>query len=122
RIAVAACTFRIFPDIQEKIGFIDGTHIKIRNPGGEYPEIFRNSLGVFSFNCQYSWNDVTLNMEREKSQLTGVRLSSCSEFFFSGRPFSCVILHCVVRPFMICGQFEEGEVSGILLGDSGYKL
>ncbi|KAJ9586746.1 hypothetical protein L9F63_019684, partial [Diploptera punctata] len=21
---------------------------------------------------------------------------------------------------MICGQFEEGEVSGILLGDSGY--
>ncbi|KAJ9596764.1 hypothetical protein L9F63_012222, partial [Diploptera punctata] len=38
--------------IKEKIGFIDGTHIKIRNPGGEYPEIFRNSLGVFSFNCQ----------------------------------------------------------------------
>ncbi|KAJ9574946.1 hypothetical protein L9F63_007885, partial [Diploptera punctata] len=27
------------------VGFIDGTHTKIRNPGGEYPEIFRNSLG-----------------------------------------------------------------------------
>ncbi|KAJ9589719.1 hypothetical protein L9F63_017058, partial [Diploptera punctata] len=34
------------------VGFIDGTHIKIRNPGGEYLEIFRNSLGVFSFNYQ----------------------------------------------------------------------
>ncbi|KAJ9596490.1 hypothetical protein L9F63_012473, partial [Diploptera punctata] len=35
-----------FQDIPRyTVGFIDGTHIKIRNPGGEYPEIFRNSLG-----------------------------------------------------------------------------
>ncbi|KAJ9598373.1 hypothetical protein L9F63_010947, partial [Diploptera punctata] len=45
--------FITFPNGDEVLGFIDGTHIKIRNPGGEYPEIFRNSLGVFSFNCQH---------------------------------------------------------------------
>mgnify|MGYP000150241554 CR=1 FL=1 len=38
-----------FPGV---VGCIDGTHVPIRNPGGEHPEIFRNRLGIFSFNCQ----------------------------------------------------------------------
>ena len=38
-----------FPGV---VGCIDGTYVPIKNPGGENAEVFRNRLGVFSFNCQ----------------------------------------------------------------------
>ncbi|XP_031332890.1 putative nuclease HARBI1 [Photinus pyralis] len=34
------------------IGAVDGTHIKIKNPGGDDGEIFRNRKGYFSINTQ----------------------------------------------------------------------
>ncbi|KAL1488809.1 hypothetical protein ABEB36_014605 [Hypothenemus hampei] len=42
-------TFRNFPNVS---ACIDGTHIPIKNPGGEIGEIFRNRKRIFSINVQ----------------------------------------------------------------------
>lgn len=42
-----------FPQI---IASIDGTHIKIQNPGGNYGEMFRNRKRYFSMNVQGACN------------------------------------------------------------------
>lgn len=37
-------------------GCIDGTHIRIKSPGGDAAEVYRNRKGVFSINVQVSAN------------------------------------------------------------------
>lgn len=49
RIKEEFYTIAHFPGI---IGAVDGTHIPIQNPGGQYAEVFRNRKKFFSINTQ----------------------------------------------------------------------
>ncbi|XP_023312227.1 putative nuclease HARBI1 [Anoplophora glabripennis] len=87
------------------IGVIDGTHIKIRNPGGEDGEVFRNRKGYFSIITQIVCDSdlkITDIVARWPGSTHDATISMNSR---------------------ICARFENREFgNGILLGDSGYAL
>lgn len=112
--------FIYFPDYQEHrkiqedfhavaglpgvVGVIDCTHVPIRSPGGEQAEIFRNRKGFFSINVQ-AIGDAQLKIRnlvvRWPGSVHDSRIFDNSE---------------------IGAKFENGEINGLLLGDSGYAL
>ncbi|KAJ8914311.1 hypothetical protein NQ315_011298, partial [Exocentrus adspersus] len=87
------------------IGCVDGTHIKIRSPGGDDGEIFRNRKHYFSINVQ-----LVCNSDVEITNIVARWPGSAHDatIFNSSR---------------LRVRFEAGEFgNGILLGDSGYPL
>ena len=88
-----------FPSV---VGAIDCTHIKIQCPVGENAELFRNRKRYFSINVQAaSGPDLKiLNIvARWPGSVHDARIFDNSR---------------------LCAQFERGDISGMLLGDSGY--
>ncbi|XP_050028688.1 putative nuclease HARBI1 [Dermacentor andersoni] len=83
-------------------GCIDCTHVRIKSPGGNDAEVFRNRKGYFSFNVQ---------------AITGPQL----EFFdlVASWPGSAhdsrIFDNSSAR-----ARYEEGTIPGVLLGDMGY--
>ncbi|XP_065290566.1 putative nuclease HARBI1 [Dermacentor albipictus] len=83
-------------------GCIDCTHVRIKSPGGNDAEVFRNRKGYFSFNVQ---------------AITGPQL----EFFdlVASWPGSAhdsrIFDNSSAR-----ARYEEGAIPGVLLGDMGY--
>ena len=88
-----------FPSV---VGVIDCTHVPIKNPGGENGELFRNRKGFFSLNVQ-----AVSNAEGEIINIVCRWPGSThdSTIFNNSR---------------LCSQFENGNIRGVLLGDSGY--
>lgn len=88
-----------FPDI---VGLIDGTHIKIRNPGGPNSEVFRNRKGVFSINAQVVCDSNMKILDivaRWPGSTHDARIFNNSQ---------------------LCRKLSEGNHNGYLLGDQGY--
>ena len=80
------------------VGVIDCTHVPIRSPGGEQAEIFRNRKGFFSFNVQ-AIGDAHFKIRNLVVRWPGN-----------------------VHDSHIFDNSENGEINGLLLGDSGYAL
>lgn len=88
-----------FPGV---IGLIDGTHIRISNPGGENGEIYRNRKRYFSINTQIicdSNNKITDIVARWPGSTHDARILSNSR---------------------ICALLENRDYGSHLLGDQGY--
>nr|XP_037273588.1 LOW QUALITY PROTEIN: putative nuclease HARBI1 [Rhipicephalus microplus] len=83
-------------------GCIDCTHVRIKSPGGENAEVFRNHKGYFSFNVQ---------------AVDGPGL----QFFdiVTGWPGS-VHDSRIFDNSRLRVLYEENRVPGVLLGDAGY--
>ncbi|KAK4877062.1 hypothetical protein RN001_009568 [Aquatica leii] len=93
---IAAC-----PSI---VGAIDGTHIKIKNPGKRdlYPLTYQNRKGFFSLNVQVVCD--------AKCRVLDIVTR------WRGSVHDSRIWHeCELK-----NKFERREINGILLGDSGY--
>ncbi|KAG8239321.1 hypothetical protein J437_LFUL018753 [Ladona fulva] len=88
-----------FPGV---LGAIDGTHIKIKNPGGPNSEVYRNRKGYFSINVQ-----IIVDPSLKIMDIVARRPGFCHD----ARIFD----NSSIR-----ARIEEGGVCGILLGDSGY--
>lgn len=92
--AIAGC-----PSI---IGAIDGTHIKIKNPGGEYPLLYLNRKGYFSLNtqivCDAHGRFIDI-VARWRGSVHDARIWD----------------ECNLK-----ARFDNNEINGILLGDNGY--
>ncbi|XP_049515742.1 putative nuclease HARBI1 [Dermacentor silvarum] len=88
-----------FPGVS---GCIDCTHVRMKNPGGEDAEVFRNRKGYFSINVQ---------------AITGPQL----QFFdlVASWPGSAHDSRIFDNSWARV-QYERGTVPGILLGDKGY--
>ncbi|XP_050664028.1 putative nuclease HARBI1 [Leptidea sinapis] len=88
-----------FPGV---IGCIDCTHIPIKNPNRQNGEVFRNRKGWFSINVQ-----IVCGPRMEIYDIVARWPGSVhdSRIFNNSR--------CYMR-------FEEGEIAGLLIGDSGY--
>ena len=86
------------------IGTIDCTHIKIRCPGGQNSELYRNRKGYFSVNVQA--------MCSHDLKFTNI-VARWSGSAHDSRIF---------RNSRLCAKFENHDFNGILLGDSGYAL
>ena len=84
-----------FPNV---VGAIDCTHVPIKSPGGDYAELFRNRKGYFSLNVQ-----MICDAQRIVTRWQGS--THDSRIFANSR---------------ICDSFEERQIDGFLLGDSGY--
>ncbi|XP_051164287.1 putative nuclease HARBI1 [Leptopilina boulardi] len=89
-----------FPKV---IGAIDCTHIKIKSPGGQNAEIFRNRKGYFSLNVQAICNS---NLEF---------LDIVARWPGSSHD-STIFNNCYRRALFEEGRFENS----VLVGDSGY--
>ncbi|XP_070386061.1 putative nuclease HARBI1 [Dermacentor albipictus] len=83
-------------------GCIDCTHVQIISPGGDNAEVYRNRKGVFWINVQ---------------AVTGPEL----QFFdiVAGWPGS-VHDSRIFENSRVMTSYEQGTVSGMLLGDQGY--
>ncbi|XP_046409183.1 putative nuclease HARBI1 [Ischnura elegans] len=89
-----------FPGV---LGAIDGiSHIMIEIPGGAHAEVYRNRKGYFFINVQVNVNSKLVIMD-----LVVWRPGSCHD----ARVFD----NSSIR-----ARLEGGQVSGILIGDSGY--
>lgn len=87
------------------VGCIDGTHIKIRSPGGEDGEVYRNRKSYFSINVQLVC-DSSLKINNIVARWPGS--AHDATIFNSSR---------------LRTRFEAGEFrNGIILGDGGYPL
>ena len=94
--------FHEIANIPGVIGAIDGTHIKIANPGGPDALRFINRKGWYSINCQFICTSdlcFTNIVARWAGSTHDSRIFSESN---------------------IARQFANGEQHGILLGDAGY--
>ena len=85
-------------------GIIDGTHIRIKSPGGPDAELFRNRKDYFSINVQ-GICDHSLNFANIVARWYGSAHDSR-----------------VFENSDVCEDLEDGKLPGILLGDSGYAL
>lgn len=88
-----------FPGV---VGCIDCTHIPIKNPTRQFGETFRNRKGEFSINVQIVCGpDMKIYdiVARWPGSVHDARIFSNSR---------------------CCMRFEDGNIQGILLGDSGY--
>lgn len=121
-IALLRPTFINFPSTEEEInhvrqefyniakfpkciGAIDCTHIRIKSPGGNQAEIYRNRKGYFSFNVQ-TICDASLRIQNIVCRWPGSTHDST------------IWDNCSVR-----GKFERNEMGdNVLVGDSGYAL
>lgn len=84
------------------IGCVDGTHLAIRRPTVDNPEIFRCRKGFFSINVQ---------------AVCGPDL----QFYnFVARWAGSVHDSRIFENSQICAALEDGRLPGHLLGDSGY--
>lgn len=88
-----------FPQV---IGAIDGTHIPIRNPGGLNAQRYINRKGFYSINAQIVC-DATNKIRSIVARWPGS--SHDSRIFHESR---------------LKEKFENGELTGLLLGDNGY--
>ena len=88
-----------FPGV---VGAIDCTHIKIVCPGGDNAELFRNRKGFFSINVQ-----VVCGPNLEIQNIVARWPGSVHDAR-------------VLDNSRLCARFERGDISGVLLGDSGY--
>lgn len=88
-----------FPGV---IGCIDCTHIPIKNPNRQNGEVFRNRKGWFSINVQ-----LVCGPRMEIYDIVARWPGSVhdSRIFINSR--------CYMR-------FEDGDITGLLIGDSGY--
>ncbi|CAN7977082.1 unnamed protein product, partial [Ixodes persulcatus] len=84
-------------------GCIDCTHVRIRSPGGEDAEVYRNRKGVFSLNVQAIITGPQLQFFDVVASWPGS--SHDSRIFENSR----------ARVL-----YEERKVPGFLLGDMGY--
>lgn len=84
------------------IGAIDGTHVKIRSPGGEYPLLYMNRKGFYSINVQVV-SDAHCRIRDIVARWRGS--------IHDARIWDESILK---------QKFDNGQINGILLGDSGY--
>lgn len=91
-----------FPTV---VGTIDCTHVKIKGPGGNEGEIFRNRKQFFSINVQ-TVSKADLSFQDIVARWPG---SAHDSFIFDNS--------------RIKERFEGGEFgNAVLLGDGGYKL
>uniref|UniRef100_A0A3Q0S8H5 DDE Tnp4 domain-containing protein n=1 Tax=Amphilophus citrinellus TaxID=61819 RepID=A0A3Q0S8H5_AMPCI len=88
-----------FPGV---IGCIDGCHIPIKCPSTEDAELYRNRKNWFSINVQ-GVCPPTMQLLNIAARLSGSTHDSR-----------------IFQNSSLCAQFEAGEHSGVLLGDSGY--
>jgi len=87
------------------IGVIDCTHIKIRSPGGEDAEIYRNRKQYFSFNVQAICN-------------SNLKFMNIVARWQGSAHDSTIFNNSAIR-----GKFERGETGdSLLIGDSGYPI
>ena len=87
------------------LGALDCTHVRIRSPGGNNAEMFRNRKGFFSFNVQ-TIADANLKILDVVARWPG----SCHD-------------STIFNQSAICNRFERGEMgNGLLLGDGGYPV
>lgn len=84
------------------IGCIDCTHVKIRRPSGDQAEIYRNRKGSFSLNVQV--------VSGPNLQIFDIVAR------WPGREHDSMIFNNSSLKM----RFERNELSGFLLGDSGY--
>jgi len=107
-------TFQQAAHVQQKFKEVDGfpgvvgivgcTHVKIKSPGGENAELFRNAMNYHSINVQV---------------VCGSEFQICN---ITARWHGSVPDSCVFKQSNLCNQLEKGEVPGILLGHAGYPL
>lgn len=90
-----------FPKV---IGAVDCTHIKIRSPGGEHAEYFRNRKGYFSLNVQ-----AIVNANLEFTNLVARWPGSAHD--------QTIFDQSVIRAQLENDYFGDG----IILADSGYS-
>lgn len=91
-----------FPKV---IGALDCTHVRIKSPGGDNAEIYRNRKGWFSMNVQLIC-DAALRIQNIVCRWPG---SSHDSTIFN---------HSAIR-----GEIERGDHGdSIIVGDSGYAL
>ncbi|KAL1436913.1 hypothetical protein MTO96_049210 [Rhipicephalus appendiculatus] len=83
-------------------GCIDCTHVRIKSPGGEDAEVYRNRKGVFSVNVQ-----VVAGPQLQFFNVVASWPGSVHD--------SRIFVNSLVR--VLC---EEHRVPGVLLGDMGY--
>lgn len=87
------------------IGALDCTHVRIKSPGGNNAEVYRNRKGYFSMNVQLIC-DAELRIQNLVCRWPGSSHDST------------IFIHSAVK-----GRFERGDFGDyILLGDSGYPL
>jgi len=87
------------------IGTIDCTHIKIRSPGGDNAEVYRNRKQYFSLNVQTICN-AQLKFQNIVARWPGSAHDST-----------------IFNNSKIRGRFERGEMGdSLLIGDSGYAI
>jgi len=121
-IARLSAKFIRFPETEEEIsvtrqeffskckfprcmGVIDCTHIKIRSPGGDDAEIYRNRKQYFSFNVQAIYN-LNLIFKNIVARWQGSAHDST-----------------IFNNSAIRGKFERAEMGdSLLIGDNGYPI
>lgn len=84
------------------VGAIDCTHIKIKNPGGEYAQTFVNRKNFFSLNVQ-----VVCDARARILNIVARHRGSVHD--------SRIWDECQLKT-----EFQNGNIQGILVGDSGY--
>ena len=87
------------------IGALDCTHVKIKSPGGDNPEIYRNRKGYFSINVQ-TVCDASLKIQNIVVRWPGSTHDST-----------------IFKNSRLRARFESGEFGDyVLVADSGYAL
>ena len=95
-------SFHATANFSHVVGAIDGTHVKISNPGGEDALRFINRKGWFSINCQ-----ATCSADMLITNIVAHWPASTHDarIFAESR---------------IKNMFDDGHCKGILVGDAGY--
>ncbi|KAK5647938.1 hypothetical protein RI129_002830 [Pyrocoelia pectoralis] len=88
-----------FPGV---IGCIDGTHIPIKNPGGQNAEVYRNCKGWMSLNVQV--------VAGPRSEILDIVIR------WPGSAHDSRIFNSS----SVCMRLQRGDLPGIFLGDSAY--
>ncbi|KAL1488994.1 hypothetical protein ABEB36_014773 [Hypothenemus hampei] len=92
-------TYRQFPNVSS---CIDGTHIPIKNPGGNIGEVFRNRKRIFSINVQ-----VACGPNLEIMDIVARYPGSMHD--------NTIFARSVLRI-----RYENRKIPGVILGDNGY--
>ncbi|XP_031354451.1 putative nuclease HARBI1 [Photinus pyralis] len=95
--------FYRFANCPSVIGAIDGTHVKIKCPGGDYPLLYLNRKGYYSLNVQ-----VVCDAKCKIRDIVARWRGSTHD--------SRIWNECHLRR-----RFMHGEIDGVLVGDNGYQ-
>ncbi|XP_031348100.1 putative nuclease HARBI1 [Photinus pyralis] len=87
------------------IGCLDGTHVKIRSPGGEDSEVYRNRKSYFSINVQLVCD-------------SDLKISNIVARWPGSAHDATIFNNSRLKTLFEAGHFR----SAIMLGDSGYGL